>query len=292
MTITFDDRDIAGHAPSAAVLDLRKRYADDIGVRPVAADVTTADMLLDGIPAIDVRTPGVRDDGVLLWVHGGAYVAGFARAAVGLAGGIARGARIRAASVEYRLAPEHPFPAPLDDVLTAYRALLHEGVPVDRIAFGGESAGGGLVLSALVALRDAGEPLPAAAVVLSPWTDLSLSGGSIATKASADPVLSEAALRPDALDYLAGCDARDPRISTAFADLTGLPPLAVHVGSHEVLLDDAVRLAARAAEADVQVELTVYPREHHGFEHGEMADASSRASLHAAGEFLRRQLDR
>ena len=188
--------------------------------------------------------------------------------------------------MEYRLAPEHPFPAPLDDVVTAYRALLAEGIPADRIVLGGESAGGGLVLAAMVALREAGEPLPAAAAVFSPWVDLTLAGESVSGKAAVDPILSIESLQPASLWYVGEWDAADPRVSPVFADLSALPPLSVQVGSREVLLDDAVRLAARAAASDVRVTLDVIPGAIHGFEAHEAEEVASDGYLAAAGEFL------
>jgi acetyl esterase/lipase len=291
MTATTPDGTAASHAPlDPRVTDLRELYVSDIGMRPYPSDVSVTATTLGGLGAYEVRTPAVHDDAVLLWVHGGAYIAGFARAAVPLAAAVGRAAGVPALSLEYRLAPEHPFPAPVEDVLAAYRALLRQGVAADRIVLAGESAGGGLVLAALVALREAGSSLPAGAAVFSPWADLTLSGGSVESKSTEDLILSRASLQPAADWYVGGGDPADPHISAVFSDLTGLPPLFLHVGSHEVLLDDALRLAASAAAADVAVVLEVTAGAMHGSELAEAADPDARASLHAAGAFLRRHL--
>ena len=224
----------------------------------------------------------------MLYFHGGAYALGSAADSVGLAADVSRRVGARAISVDYRLAPEHPFPAAVDDAVAAYRALLDEGVPSSRIAFVGESAGGGLVAATLVALKDTGLPQPSSAAVFSPWVDLTVSGTSATTKADLDPALTPEALRTRARDYLGQTDPATPLASPIFADLTGLPPLLIQVGSHEILLDDAVRLAARAAEHDVPVELQVWPEVPHVFQgFAALLDDADRALL-AAAAFIKR----
>ncbi len=158
--------------------------------------------------------------------------------------------------VDYRRAPEHPYPAPVEDLVAAYRGLLDQGVPADRIAFAGDSAGGGLVVAGLVALRDAGDTLPAAAMSISPWTDLAVTGPSADT--ADDPIVSGNALRMMANLYLDGADPRSPTASPLYAELKGLPPLLVQVGTRESLLDDACRLVDRARDAGVDVTLHEY----------------------------------
>ena len=162
----------------------------------------------------------------------------------------------RCVSVDYRRAPEHPYPAPVEDLVAVYRALVADGVPSDRIVFAGDSAGGGLVIAGLVALRDAGDPLPAAAVSISPWTDLAVTGASADT--ADDPIVSGAALRMMATLYLDGANPESPTASPLYADLHGLPPLLVQVGTRESLLDDARRLVDRAWADGVDATLHEY----------------------------------
>jgi epsilon-lactone hydrolase len=210
------------------------------------------------VPAEWVVAAGADSDRVLLYLHGGAYQIGSPathRHMVALLSGAA-GARVL--SVDYRLAPEHPFPAALDDAVTAYRWLLATGTDRGVLALAGDSAGGGLALATLVALRDAGEAMPAAAVVLSPWTDLALTGESLRTRADADVLIKPGGMAETAEAYLAGQDPRHPYASPLYADLHGLPPLLIHVGDAEVILDDSTRLAARARDHGVDVTLEVW----------------------------------
>ncbi|MGW4566851.1 alpha/beta hydrolase fold domain-containing protein [Streptomyces sp. NPDC004561] len=261
--------------------------------RPPAGDVTTTTHTLGGVPAIAVdiaRRPGEQTAGVILYFHGGAYALGSAVSSVGLASDIARHARSQLLTVDYRLAPEHPHPAALQDAVAAYRGLLDAGVPAAGIALAGESAGGGLALAALVALRDADLPLPAAAALLSPWVDLTLSGASTTAKAAADPALTPGALRRRAADYAGTRDVAHGPISPLFADLTGLPPLLVQAGSHEILLDDATRLATRAAAADVAVTLDVTPGVPHVFQGFAALLDEGESALARTGAFLRTHL--
>jgi acetyl esterase/lipase len=245
---------------------------------------------LGGVPVAEVTVDGVEPRHVVLYFHGGVYVLGDAASAAGLASQVGRRTDAKAYSVDYRLAPEHPYPAAVDDALAAYEALLQEGVAPSDIVFAGESAGGGLVVATLVNARDHGLPLPAAAYVMSPYSDLTLAGASIDTKGAADPLLSRELLEPRVTNYTAGQDPSLPLISPVFADLTGLPPLLIQVGSHEVLLDDAVRLAQQAAAADVSVTLEVTPGVPHVFQaYGFLLDEATDA-LDRAGEFLTARL--
>ncbi len=257
---------------------------------PLPSDVETLDEQLGGVPVVDIRVAGngEKSEGlVLLYLHGGAYALGSAAAAAGLASEIARRSNARALSIDYRLAPEHPYPAALEDAVAVYRALLSSGVPAHRIALIGESAGAGLAAAALVALRQAQLPQPAAAVLLSPWVDLTLSGGSATTKAAVDPALTRTALATRAIDYASGRDLADPLISPVFADLTGWPPLLIQAGGNEILLDDATRLAARAADAGVDVTLQVTGGVPHVFQGFAAVLDEADAALDLVGAFLR-----
>ncbi|MFJ9714116.1 alpha/beta hydrolase fold domain-containing protein [Streptomyces sp. NPDC101234] len=254
---------------------------------PLPPDVTTTAGQLGGVPVVTVDAPGSDPDRVLLYFHGGAYAIGSAADAAGLAADVSRRCGARAVCIDYRLAPEHPFPAAVDDAVAAYRGLLDQGVPAERIAFVGESAGGGLTVATMVAARDAGLPRPASAAVFSPWADLTVSGASATRKAHLDPALTPEALRTRARDYLGPTTGTEPLASPIFADLTELPPLLIQVGSHEILLDDALRLAARAADHDVPIELQVWPQVPHVFQaFAALLDEADEA-LNSAAAFTR-----
>jgi phosphinothricin tripeptide acetyl hydrolase len=210
------------------------------------------------VPAEWTDAEGARDDAAIVYLHGGGYVMGSIATHRGLCARLSQAARARVLSVDYRLGPEHPHPAAVDDAVAAVRFVRESGVAPRRTAIAGDSAGGGLTLATLVALRDAADPLPAAGLCISPWTDLALSGASIATKAAEDPMVRGADLKLMADAYLAGRDAKTPLASPLYADLGGLPPLLLQVGSAEVLLDDAVRMVERASKAGVSADLRVW----------------------------------
>ncbi len=253
---------------------------------PLPDDVIATPGHLGDIDVVSVDIAGVNADDVVLYLHGGAYALGTAASSVGLVADLTRRAGVRGVSVDYRLAPESPYPAALDDAVASYEALLESTDP-RRIALVGESAGGGLVLATLVALRARDMPMPASAVVFSPWADLTLSGRTIHTKSGVDPALTAAGLRTRAADYVGSADPSDPLVSAVHADLTGLPPLLVQAGSDEILLDDALRVAAAAAMADVAVTLQITPGVPHVFQAFAAILTEGAAALDAAGEFLR-----
>jgi acetyl esterase/lipase len=203
--------------------------------------------------------PRRTDEPVLVYTHGGAYAYGSSRSHRHLAGTIGAAAETAVLSLDYRRAPEHPFPAAVEDAFAAYRWLLDQGVAPARIALAGDSAGGGLVVASMLRARDAGVPLPAAGACLSPWFDLTGEAGTLRTHADRDPLLDPDDLGRMAGLYLAGADPRHPLASPAFADPRGLPPLLVHVGSEEILLDDARTFARSAAAAGVAVTLEEWP---------------------------------
>lgn len=206
-----------------------------------------------------------RADGALLYLHGGAWIMGSLRTHRALVANLARGAGIRALSIDYRLAPEHPYPAALDDCVAAYEWLLSGGTEPERVVVAGDSAGGNLALAMLLRLRDAGLPMPAGAVVLSPVTDLAGGGTSHRTRRALDPYFAKADLGIHVAAYLGGHDPREPYVSPLGADLHGLPPLLIHVGDHEVLLDDAVRFGEKARAAGIEAQTVVWPGMMHVF---------------------------
>jgi monoterpene epsilon-lactone hydrolase len=213
-----------------------------------------------------VHGPTNRGGQAVMYIHGGGYVFGSVATYRELIGRLSLAAGMWVLAPDYRLAPEHPFPAAVDDSVAAYRWLLGAGVEPGHIVISGDSAGGGLALATLLALRDAGEQLPAAAVLLSPWTDLTCSGDSYVSRATSDPLFTREQMVFLAAQYLAGADPTSVLASPIYADLKGLPPLLVHVGSDEVLLDDATQLAERARAAGLDVELRVWDGMWHDFQ--------------------------
>jgi monoterpene epsilon-lactone hydrolase len=240
-----------------------RREAMESVAAPPPPGTTVEPVDAGGVPAEWVIAAGVDSDRVLLYLHGGAYQAGSPALLRRMIALIAAAAQVRVLSVGYRQAPEDPFPAAVDDALAAYRFLLNSGTDSAAIAIAGDSAGGGLALATLVALRDAGDPLPAAAVVMSPWTDLALTGESLVTRADVDVMIKPEAMRESAATYLAGADPRHPYASPLYADLHGLPPILIHVGDAEVILDDSTRFAAKARAAGVDVTLEVWDQMPH-----------------------------
>jgi monoterpene epsilon-lactone hydrolase len=257
-----------------------------ISAQPLPADVTVTAAELGGVPTAEITVDRIEPRHVVLYFHGGVYVMSDAFLAAGLASQVGRRTHAKVISVDYRLAPEHPYPAAVDDALAAYEALLQDGVAPSDIAFAGESAGGGLAVATLVNARDHGLPLPAAAFVMSPYVDLTLAGTTMETRREVDPLLSRELLQARVGDYTAGQDAALTLISPVFADLSGLPPLIIQAGSHEVLLDDAIRLAGKAAAADVEVTLQITPGVPHVFQAYSPILDEAGAALDTAGGLL------
>lgn len=240
-----------------------------------------------GVLAEWVGGPGVRESHAVLYAHGGGYYAGSLSTHRGLASRISLEVDARLLVVDYRLAPEHPFPAALEDVTRAYRWLLSKGFSPDRIAMAGDSAGGGLTVAAMLALKTSGEPLPAAGVCLSPWFDLALRGESLRAKASVDPILRPADLPFTVRCYLGASDPETPTASPLYGDLTDLPPLLVQVGTDEILLDDSRRFAERAREMGVTVQLEIWDDMIHVWQAYARFMPEARSAIVRIGEFLR-----
>jgi epsilon-lactone hydrolase len=268
----------------------RRLFREASSAQPLPAEVSVTAAALGGVPTAEITVDGIEPRHVVLYFHGGVYVISDAFLAAGLASEVGRRTHAKVISVDYRLAPEHPYPAAVDDALAAYEALLRSGIAPSEIAFAGESAGGGLAIATLVNARDHGLALPAAAYVMSPYVDLTLSGTSMETKRDVDPLLSRELLEPRVADYTAGQDAALGLISPVFADLSGLPPVLIQAGSHEVLLDDASRLARDAAAADVEVTLDITARVPHVFQSFSAMLDEAAAALDRAGQFLTARL--
>ena len=230
-----------------------------MGQLPTAAGTTAAAVSADGVEALLQQREDGHDDPLLVYFHGGGYGIASALAYRAYCSHLAQRGGLRVLNLDYRLAPEDPFPAAVEDALTAYEWVLSQGTSPSRVVIGGDSAGACLTLAGLLVMRDRGLPLPAGGVCLSPWVDLTNTATTYATRAETDTMLSLASARAAAALYLQGHDARDPLASPVFADLTGLPPLLILVGESEVLLDDANTLAETATGAGVRAELFVYP---------------------------------
>jgi epsilon-lactone hydrolase len=253
----FRDRQKASAGQAAPPLEERRAaFAPGGRLHPVPDDVLVTEVTAGGVPAHWLAAPGADAGRVLLFIHGGGFELGSLRSDGELAARLGRASGMRVLFPEYRLAPEHPFPAAIDDVLAAWRWLrTDQHLSAKSIALAGASAGGGLTVALLVATRDAGEALPAAAVLMSPTVDLTSSGASMTERADQDPISTPAMLRQFASDYLAGADPKTPLASPLFASLSGLPPLLVQAGTADLLFSDSERLAAAAAEAGVDVTL-------------------------------------
>ena len=273
----------------ADVATLRVAFNDVMARIPVASDVDYISTTIGGVNAIDVTIRGIDTANMILYFHGGVYVIGSAATSVPLVSDLARRAQASALTVDYRLAPEHPYPAAVDDARAAYEGLLAQGVDAGQIALAGESAGGGLAVATLLALRDAGTPLPSSAFLMSPYADLTLSGETILQNQATDLVLTPEGLRLRVPDYVGGADASNPQISPVFGDLSGLPPLLIQASSHEILLSDALRLARKAAIDGVPVTLEVTPGVPHVFQGFAAVLDEGNAALDRASTFLKTQ---
>jgi monoterpene epsilon-lactone hydrolase len=276
-----------------APLEQQRSYVDRQGrMARMPARVSVERLAIGGMYAERLVPVGAGADAAILYLHGGGYVMGSCDASRALAARIASAAGAPALLVNYRLAPEDPFPAALEDARAAFGWLLSQGVKPGRIALAGDSSGGGLAVSLAVDLRDASGPLPEAIVCLSPWTDLTVSGESIRTRARADPLITPEACVRNAGRYAGHHDPASPLISPIFADLTGLPPLLILVGEHEILCSDAERLAEEARRVGVQVTLEVWPGMWHLWPAFAGLIPEAGIAIDQIGDFLRQRLQR
>jgi epsilon-lactone hydrolase len=270
----------------------RRKRLDDVGsVWPIANDVKLTVVDVSGISGEWSIVPSSDSSRVLMFFHGGGYCSGSIVSHRRLVTEAGRVAGVRTLAIGYRLAPEHPFPAAYDDALTAWRFLRNQNIPAAHIAIGGDSAGAGLTVALIDRLRDAHEELPGCAWLISPWTDLTMSGSTLSTKDAVDPLMHKKYLIELADAYLpAGMDRKDPRVSPLYANLKGLPPVLIQVGSAETLLDDATRFAAAAGAADVRVTLEIWPQMIHAWPLWNAHLEPGRRALASAGAFIRQHL--
>jgi acetyl esterase/lipase len=281
----------AGVGSERSIGEIRENFEKLMYALPVPDGIGVQETSLGGRPALRIVPDAGASSGVILYLHGGSHVVGSPRTALGLTAGLAVRTGIPGISLDYRLAPEHPFPADVEDVVAAYRDLLEQGQTPESIAFAGDSAGGALAITGVLAARDAGLPMPAAIVAFSPGVDATRAGRSMVTKADADPLLERASLDRLSSLYVVDEDRGHPLLSPAVtADLTGLPPMLLQVGTNEMLLDDARRLALRASDAEVDVVLDITAKVPHVFQSfigvlDEAGEALDRAAL-----FLRQRV--
>jgi monoterpene epsilon-lactone hydrolase len=270
----------------------RRARLDEVGsVWPIADDITLEAVDIAGVPGEFSLAPGSDSSCVLLFFHGGGYCSGSIVSHRRMVTEAGRAGGMRTLAVGFRLAPEHPFPAAYDDVFTAWRWLRQQGIAARNIVVGGDSAGGGLTLALTLRLGDAGEELPGCLWLCSPWTDLTMSGATLASKDAVDPLIHKSYLDELAHAYVPAAVARtDPRISPLFANLHGLPPTLIQVGSEETLLDDSVRFAGAAGAAGVAVTLEIWPDMIHAWALWNAKLEAGRQALISAGEFMRRNL--
>jgi len=285
-------RALLGSKPRPVGWAARRQRLDEIGsVWPVASDVTLAPVDVNGIAGEWSSVPGSDSSRVLLFLHGGGYCSGSIISHRRMVSEAGRAAGVRTLAIAYRLAPENPFPAAFDDALTAWHFLRGRGIAAEHIAVGGDSAGGGLSLAAALRLRSINEKLPACLWLVSPWTDLTMSGSTLVTKDAVDPLIHKGYLCELADAYLGrAADRKDPSVSPLFAELTGMPPMLIQVGSAEALLDDSLRLAAAAGQADVPVSLEIWPHMIHAWHLWNARLEPGREALRSAGTFMREHL--
>ena len=269
--------------------DERLSYERIMSTLPIDDDIETERVGVNGVAAEWIWAPESDKRRVILYLHGGGYVIGSVRTHRVLLAHLARAAKARVLALDYRLAPEPPFPGPIDDTVNAYQWLVSEGLEPANMAIAGDSAGGGLVVAALVALKSVGEPLPAAGVCISPWSDMESTGGSMMTNSESDPSVSKERLLKLAGIYLNGKNPQAPLASPIHADLTGLPPLLLQVGSIEVLLDDSTMLKEQAHKAGVSVQMEVWDDMPHVWHHYAPILPEARKAISKIGEFLLQQ---
>ena len=267
---------------------MRQDWDEVFSKKPCTIGAVLESITLGGVPAVKMSAGKVDADRAILYLHGGGYVFGSPVSHRDLGEYLSKAARISVYMLDYRLAPENPYPAAVDDATAAYRALLEMGFKPGNIAISGDSAGGGLTVATLLNIRNQKLPMPACAVPLSPWADLECTGETMETKAAVDPMVQRPLTRQLSDLYVTDGNLRDPLASPIHGDLTGLPPLLIQVGERETLLDDSVRIAANARKAGVDVTLEVEPGQIHVFQIFASRLDEGVAAIDRMGAFIRR----
>ena len=284
-------REIIASRPRATEIAQMRIDADERAKAFVLpGDVTVQPVDANGVKAEWTSTPDADASSVILYLHGGGYVICSLQSHRHLVAEVGRAAGTRTLAIDYRLAPEHPFPAAVEDTVAAYRYLLDRGIRPERIALAGDSAGGGLVVGAMLAFREAGLPMPGCGWCISPWVDMEALGASFVDRAEADPTVQKATIEMMAQWYLGGADPRHPHAAPIYGDLRGLPPLLIQVGAVETLLDDSIALARKAGTADVPVELQIWPEMIHIWHIFFPMLSAGRRAIAAGGSFVRNGL--
>ena len=272
-------------------IETSRQFMDEAGSKfAVPDDVTLQPFMIGPVEVEFIDAPDADQQKVLLYFHGGGYVSGSIHSHRYLMQNLSRASGTRTLGINYRLAPEHPFPAAIDDAVSCYRWLLAEGYKPGDIAIGGDSAGGGLVVATLLSLRDAGDPLPAASLCISPWADLTGTAKSYETQRELDPMISPVAIRKIAQMYLGNTKPENPGASPIFADLSGLPPLLIQVGEREVLHDDSLTLSNNIQQAGGEVTLEIAPNMIHVWHAFAPMLSEGQQAVDRAGHFIRSQL--
>ena len=288
--ITAIRAEIADRTRATEIPQMRRDY-DARGLAfGLPSDVKVEPLTANGVKAEWTATPGADASKVILFLHGGGYVIGSLDSHRHLVAECGRTAGVRTLAIDYRMAPEHPFPAAVEDTVAAYRFLLSSGVAAGKICIAGDSAGGGLVVGGILAIRDAGLPLPACAWCISPWVDMEARGQSFTDRAATDPTVQAPTIRFMAETYLAGADPRSAHAAPHYGDLRGLPPMMIQVGACETLLDDSIQLARAAGIADVAVDLQIWPEMIHVWHTYHTELSAGKRAIAAGGAFVKSKL--
>ncbi len=274
--------------PNMTIDEMRRGMESLTKLARLPSKTKVEKVLFNGISAEWICARGTLEDRVILYLHGGGYNIGSPNTHRELAAHISMESGAKVLLPDYRLAPEHPFPSALEDATSAYRWLLGTGLTGRNISIAGDSAGGGLSIATSISLRDAGEPSPASIACISPWTDLEMTGNSIKTHAEIDPMLNLQSLKIMASNYIGDADPRSPLISPIHADLKGISPLLIHVGSDEMLLDDSTRIAEKAKNAGVDVTLKIYDKMWHVWHFNVKLMPEARSAIEELGSFIRK----